>query len=161
MAFRDVVVGGLGRVGLMVELDGTFQVKWFYDFKYPVLDLASVQSWEVPSFECSCPALVPSAGCTQAHGWDISTRLPRVPHPCCWKHRAHADGGANGAWVNIKVCHVDIIACEYVCQLLLWPGVRLCLQGSIRRLFMLYLFVGKRHWNNMTRNTPANLKTIE
>lgn len=81
----------------MAELDGTLQPKRFYGSKYPVLDLASVQSWEVPSCECCWPALAPTAGCTQAQDWDISTWLPRVPHPCCWKHRAHADGGANGA----------------------------------------------------------------
>lgn len=143
------------------DLKGTFQPKWFYDPKYPMLDLASAQSWEVPSFVCCCPALVPTAGCTQAQGWGISTWLLRVPHPCCWKHRADADGGANGSWVNIEVGHVDIIACEYVCQLFLWPGVRLYLRGSIRRLFMLYLFFGKRHWNNMTWNRLANLKTVE
>lgn len=76
VALRDMVIVGLGSVGVMFELDGIFLPKSFYDSEYPMLDLASVQSWEVPSIECCCPALVPTAGCTQAHGWDISTWLP-------------------------------------------------------------------------------------
>lgn len=123
-------------------------ILWFHNSKCPVLDYPLHR---VERSHCLQVALQSQQG-----PW-----LPRVPHPCCGKHRVNAECGANGAWVCNEVCHVDIIACECVYQLLPWPRVRLCLQGSIRRLFILYLFLGKRHWNNMTPNWLTNLKTAE
>lgn len=116
-----------------------------------------------PTVHRSPPAPVPTSGCTPAHSRDLSSQhlLPRVPRPHCWKQEANAEGGVNGAWVCIEVCHVDIIACERVYQLLPWPGVRLCLQRSIRKILITYLFLGKRHWNKMTPKQPTNLKTAE
>lgn len=106
MALRDMVIGGLGIAGLMVELDGTFQPKLFYNSECPVQDLASVQSWEVPSFECCCLALVPTAG------------IPR--------HMAGTSPPGSPGSLTLAVgstglmLMVELMGCERILRLVMW-----------------------------------------